>query len=338
MSAPTLPTGHEEYEALAVAWAIAALEPAEQHRFEGHRARCARCAGAVADALDVAVELAYCVPDVELPTGLKSRLLAAVAVDRPAGAVTALPTLVPDAPPRVDRPALGPPATRRTGPAVGDQRPAGSAGAAPEQPGTPGAAGPDGSGPPVAAAPVAAAPAAVAAAPVRDGDPGGGRRSRTRPGRHRAPDPRRLATVLAAAAIALLSVVTTWQVAGSRDTPTPAPAAAPADRVAALRAGVGDRTVATVVLRGDRAEVVTDVLAPNAGRDSSYVLWGVPAGGGAPAALGSFEVMTGDGLRSYPVRLVRAPAGYPVLAVSEEPAGSLPAEPASVIASGALSR
>ncbi len=176
----------------------------------------------------------------------------------------------------------------------------------------------------------------MATAPVQDGDPG--RPRRTRPGRHRAPDPRRLATALAAAAIALLSVVTTWQVAGSRDTPTPAPAAAPADRVAALRAGVGDRTVATVVLRGDRAEVVTDVLAPNAGRDSSYVLWGVPAGGGAPAALGSFEVVTGDGLRSYPVRLVRAPAGYPVLAVSEEPAGSLPAEPGSVIASGALSR
>ncbi len=155
MSAPTLPTGHEEYEALAVAWAIAALEPAEQHRFEGHRARCARCAGVVADALDVAVELAYCVPDVELPTGLKSRLLAAVAVDRPAGAVTALPTFVLDAPPRVDPLALGPPATRRNPPAAGDQRPVGSAGAAPEQPGTPGAAGPGGSGPPVAALPVA---------------------------------------------------------------------------------------------------------------------------------------------------------------------------------------
>lgn len=71
----------------------------------------------------------------------------------------------------------------------------------------------------------------------------------------------------------MLSIVTTWQVAGSRGTPAPAPAAAPADRVAALSARVGDRTVATVVL-----------------------------------------------------------------AISEEPAGSMPATPSPVLARGALSR
>jgi len=202
VSAPTLPAGHDEYEALAVAWAIAALEPADRDRFGEHRAGCGRCADAVADALDVAVELAYCVPDSEPPAELKGRLLAAAALDRPAKPGGALP---------------------------------------------------------------------------------------------------------------------------------------PADRVAALSARAGDRTVATVVLRGGTADVVTDVLAPNAGRGTSYVLWGVPAGGaGAPTALGSFEV-TG-GLHSYPVRLVRAPGGYPVLAISEEDAGSLPATPNPVIARGALSR
>jgi hypothetical protein len=217
VSAPTLPTGHEEYEALAVGWAIAALEPADQDRFEEHRPGCRRCADAVADALDVAVELAYCVPDSEPPPELKGR-------------------------------------------------------------------------------------------------------------------------VLAAAGLAALSVVTTRQVAGSRGEPPPAPVAAPADRVAALSAPDGDRAVATVVLRGGDAAVVTEVLAPNAGRATSYVLWGVPAGGaGAPTALGSFQV-TGDGPRSYPVRLVRAPGDYPVLAISEEPAGGLPATPGRVLARGALSR
>ena len=45
MSAPTRPVGHEEHEEyaeLAVGWAMAALEPAEQHRFERHRARARR--------------------------------------------------------------------------------------------------------------------------------------------------------------------------------------------------------------------------------------------------------------------------------------------------------
>ena len=84
MSAPTLPAGHDEYEALAVAWAIAALEPADSDRFEEHRAGCERCAKTVARALEVAVELAHAVPDETPPATLRRRVLAAAAMNRPA--------------------------------------------------------------------------------------------------------------------------------------------------------------------------------------------------------------------------------------------------------------
>lgn len=154
-----------------------------------------------------------------------------------------------------------------------------------------------------------------------------------RGGRHGLPrrrSGRRLVAALAAAALVGVSAVTTWQVVGG-DGP-----AGPASRVAALSAQAGDRSVATVVLANGRADVVTDALPPNAGRNSQYVLWGVPAGeGGAPRALGAFVVTSAD-LHSYSVRLSAPTDGYPVLAVSEEPAGALPAEPSTVLARGAL--
>jgi hypothetical protein len=102
--------------------------------------------------------------------------------------------------------------------------------------------------------------------------------------------------------------------------------------------GAGAGTVATVVVGPDGADVVTDALPPNAGRRTSYLLWGVPSGESAdPRLVGSFEV-TARGLHSYAVRLIRPVDGYPVLAISEEPAGSTPAQPSRVIARGALGR
>ena len=53
--------------------------------------------------------------------------------------------------------------------------------------------------------------------------------------------------------------------------------------------------------------------------------------------VGRFEV-TAAGPHSYAVRLVRPADGYPVLAISEEPAGRTPAEPSGVIACDALGR
>jgi len=80
VNAPTLPAGHEQYEALAVAWAIDALEPSDQRRFEEHRTGCETCVDAAAGALHVAVELAYAVPYVAVPPTLRGRLLAAAAL------------------------------------------------------------------------------------------------------------------------------------------------------------------------------------------------------------------------------------------------------------------
>lgn len=298
MTAPTMPAAHEEYEALAVAWAIDALEPADQDRFEAHRIDCAACVEAVAVALDVAVELAYGVPDIEPPPALRRRLLAAAALHPPA---RPMPPLA--APRRAE------PDSFRGHRDLPSQRPS--------------------VGPIATARPDTEEPAAPAQHHWAAGS--------TRAGRHRRADRRRLGSLLAAAALVALSAVTTWQVAGP-EPDRPADPVAVADRVAALSARVGDRTVATVVVGPGRADVVTDALPPNTGRGTSYVVWGVPAGGaGAPRMVGSFEV-TAEGLHSYPVRLVQPADDYPVLAVSEEPAGTRPTTPSGVIARGALNR
>lgn len=144
-----------------------------------------------------------------------------------------------------------------------------------------------------------------------------------------------MVSVLAAAALVGLSAVTTWQV--TRPAAVTAPTAAP-ERVATLSTQAGERTLATIVVRGDRANVVTDGLAPNAGRDTDYVVWGVPDGEvGVPRVVGRFAV-TAEGLHSYPVRLTQSLDGYPVLAVSEEAAGSTPTTPSKVLGRGALGR
>jgi hypothetical protein len=84
VSAPTLPAAHDEYEALAVAWVVNALEPADQAVFEVHRAGCEQCTRAVEATLAIAAELAYGVPDVVPPARLRERVLAAAAPhDRP---------------------------------------------------------------------------------------------------------------------------------------------------------------------------------------------------------------------------------------------------------------
>ena len=121
------------------------------------------------------------------------------------------------------------------------------------------------------------------------------------------------------------SVVTTWEVTR---------ATAVADRVAALSAGSG--TVATVVAHRHGADVVTDALPANTGRGTAYYIWGVPArDAGTPQVVGTF-VVTATGLHSYPVRLIQPLDTFPVLAVSEERAGSMPAAPSTVLGKGSL--
>jgi anti-sigma-K factor RskA len=268
VSAPTLPTDHDKYEALAVAWVINALEPADQAIFEAHRAGCRQCEQAVATALEIAAELAYGVPDVAPPPRLRERVLAAA---------TPQALTVEKASPQDDAGGGVASGSRASGTPAGARRPKGT---------------------------------------------GPGRAGSSERGRRR----RRWAYALAAAVLVAGSAITSWEVTRP---------AASTDRVAALSAGSG--TVATVVVHRNGADVITDALPVNTGRGTAYYVWGVPAtDGGTPRVVGTFEV-TATGLHSYPLRVTRPLDGYPVLAVSEERAGSTPTEPSGLLGKGELS-
>jgi len=380
VSTPTLPTDHEEYEALAVAWAFNALEPADLEIFEAHRHGCERCTRAAYATLGLAAELAYGVPDAAPPPRLREQVLAAAIQQRPNDQMIACPSRSEDVPTTrpapqggtdrcdsrpAERPASGyetdgfadPPAAR---PAVRDEtdgfegRPAAGPSANHPDDRTDGRVSRPtssddavGSKSPPASASVANGEAEVQGRRPDGRDAGGddGRTGGPSVGRRASRDdaarrpkgsgpgrlarglrgPRRLVYALAAAVLVAGSAITTWEVTRP---------AAVTDRIAAIIAG--DGTVATVVAHQHSADVVTDVLPPNTGRGTAYYLWGVPAEDGAtPQIVGTFQVTT-TGLHSYPLRLTRSLDGYPVLAVSEERAGSMPSAPSRVLGKGAL--
>jgi len=63
-------TDHDEFDAMAVGWALHALEPAEEQAFVEHVATCDRCQRLVRDSEGVLGELAYDVPLVDPPSHL----------------------------------------------------------------------------------------------------------------------------------------------------------------------------------------------------------------------------------------------------------------------------
>lgn len=109
MTGPQLPSGghrseeHADWDALAVGWALSALDPEDEARFADHLPGCARCATTVRESLYTVVDLAYATPDEPPPPALRSRLMAAVAAE-PRRAVHAEPGEWP----------LGAPAEERT--------------------------------------------------------------------------------------------------------------------------------------------------------------------------------------------------------------------------------
>ena len=76
---------HGEWDALAVGWALSALDPEDEGRFADHLPGCDRCAATVRESLHTVADLAYALPDEAPPPALKSRLMAAVAAE-PRGA------------------------------------------------------------------------------------------------------------------------------------------------------------------------------------------------------------------------------------------------------------
>ena len=72
---------HGEWDALAVGWALSALDPEDEERFAEHLPGCARCTATVRESLYTVADLAYALPDEAPPPSLKSRLMAAVAAE-----------------------------------------------------------------------------------------------------------------------------------------------------------------------------------------------------------------------------------------------------------------
>ncbi len=191
-------------------------------------------------------------------------------------------------------------------------------------------------------------------APVAADGPAPERRAEVRSsGAHRAPFPlgpadprpswrRVLPSALVAAGVAAVLALGTWNVvlSSARDE-AQATAAEQAQLVDALLTpgqatiaplSADGTTVATVVAREDRVQVVAHGLAPNDVQDQTYVVWGT--GADSPTPLGTFDVTSpqpvlwtvgsgAPGLDAY--------TGY---AVSLEPGREAPAEPTEVVAQG----
>lgn len=100
---------HEEYDELAVGWALGALEPDDESRFTRHVENCERCRQTVDDAHDVSAALALALPAEQPSAALRERLLAAVSAEPRAAEPEPETTLRP----RTDSGVRGPALTSR---------------------------------------------------------------------------------------------------------------------------------------------------------------------------------------------------------------------------------
>lgn len=81
MTGPEQSHAHEEYDELAVGWALGALEPDDESRFTRHLEDCLRCQQTVDDAHDVSAALALALPVEQPSAGLKARIMTAVSAE-----------------------------------------------------------------------------------------------------------------------------------------------------------------------------------------------------------------------------------------------------------------
>jgi hypothetical protein len=85
VTGPMVDRGHGDWDALAVGWAMTALDPEDERRFAEHLATCGRCTATVRDALDTVVDLAYAVPAEPPPERLRQRIIDVAAAEPRAG-------------------------------------------------------------------------------------------------------------------------------------------------------------------------------------------------------------------------------------------------------------
>jgi anti-sigma-K factor RskA len=118
------PGEHEDFDALAVGWALHALEPEDETAFARHLPDCPRCARTVAETEEVMAAMATDLPPAEPYEDLRSRLRAAVERTEQVRRPAVVPPPTPD-------PAPGPDGGRRSdeAPPLGVPSPAAGAAA-----------------------------------------------------------------------------------------------------------------------------------------------------------------------------------------------------------------
>jgi hypothetical protein len=115
--------GHGEWDALAVGWAMSALDPEDEAIFLPHLAVCDRCTELVAQTTLTVGDIGFSVPDEAPPPALKDRLMAAVRNEPRGGAG---PGWAPPPPPPPFSPPVPLPAEPRREPPVRGGAPAGA--------------------------------------------------------------------------------------------------------------------------------------------------------------------------------------------------------------------
>jgi hypothetical protein len=157
---------------------------------------------------------------------------------------------------------------------------------------------------------------------------------------------RRLPAALAAAAVAAIVALVTWNVSleAARQQEQSTVAAenemlhslmAPGQATIAPVNDPGGHQVATVVARQGQAQVVTWGLSENDAAGSTYVLWGMQDG--TPVALGTFDVVSHDmDLRNVGSDRTGL-AGYTAYGISLERGRKAPLAPSRIVAQGQVS-
>lgn len=289
---------HGEWDALAVGWAMSALDPDDEAVFLPHLATCRRCADTVAETIRTVGDIAWTVPEEAPPPELRDRLMSAVRAE-PHGA-RPLPQR---------RPAAGSP-----------------------PPGLPRPASPPAGAPPAGAPPAGGRAGGFGWAGGGDGGGPSGPRHAAEPGDvvplRRAPRWRPLAA--AAAAVAVIAGLGAWNLQLRNDRDELRHAAAGPTRVAELDSPTG-QPVATVLVHGDQVDVVTAAVPPSDAR-TSYWLWGMTSPTDThPVPIAGFAVTTSE----LSVHTVGSGGkdlgGLGYFAVSREPAGSTPSVPTRLV-------
>jgi hypothetical protein len=347
MSAPIDPRRehdeHGEWDALAVGWALSALDRADEELFAAHLPGCARCTATVRESLYTVADMAYALPDEAPPASMKARLMAAVAAEPQ----TAAPS--PAAPENREEWPLGQP-----------------------HPGTPGYnkdwfaqhQPPANNEPvppvrrePVLAPDVTRLPTPPARPETRRDDLGG---------RHAAPGSgsgdgvvvplvsrrRRVLTgVAAAAAVALIAVLGIWnfqlrseqddlqQIVAQREAAIQQLTANEPARVAALTDPnkPTEPRKATLVVRGDQVEIIVEGLGATPA-DQTYWLWTLNCDGGLQKA-SNLKPVHGFTVTqpAFSVRDIGSDPGAATatcFAISLEPGTATPTAPTDVQAAG----